>query len=491
MSTKIEMLVRSNQTEQQEYHCSMVDHIPGDEVCVLYIGGNGTIDTSESVATRKANGDAKRIRSEIIKPFFYDKNGVDIPVYAVAYDFDGYDAGVRDLSRDISRGNIDGIAKKQYLVFEPKSIKRLFRDYVMDCISENNEKISLDEVKYRLGKYDIYFSDQNSGAFYKYMDEKLRDLQYTDDEISEVFQFVQNKLKQEHMEHIDKLFNMVILPRISENEERLLITDALRRMRKITFVVHCYGAFVAKKLQEMAKSEMRKLGYSSAETNAVLNQMLIVAHAPSVRLYGQTNGFISFMSGFDEGAVTPKNWLRSYIKKNVKQDRQLMDQEKLNSMEHTWIPLVSDDFPAHVAFLSKNMGNMFIIPRGFDYSPSGFEYQIGEVNPSEHTNTSYVRAGAEQNVDGCVLNRLARNVIINGIKNSLKQHTKFTPLPDVSQLINKPKSTVVEREKTAAAFAIMRKNGNKLAQNAYEYAREVIGNWHARISGQKDKSPER
>ena len=64
------MLVRSNQTEQQEYHCSMVDRIPGDEVCVLYIGGNGTIDTSESVGTRKANGDAKRIRSEIIKPFF-------------------------------------------------------------------------------------------------------------------------------------------------------------------------------------------------------------------------------------------------------------------------------------------------------------------------------------------------------------------------------------------------------------------------------------
>ena len=485
------MLLRSNQTEQQEYHCSMVDRIPGDEVCVLYLGGNGTIDTQESVGTRKANGDAKRIRSEIIKPFFYDKNGVDIPVYAVAYDFDDYDAGARDLSRDVSRRDIDGIAKKRYLIFEPKSIKRLFRDYVMDCVSENKKKISVDEVKYRLNKYDIYFSDHNAITFYKYMDERLRDLQYADAEISEIFEFVQNKLKQEHLEHIDELFNMAILPRISENNARLPITDALRRMRKITFVTHCYGAFVAKKLQEMAKSEMRKLGYSAQEINSVLNQMLIVAHAPSVHLYRQTNGFISFMSGFDEGAVTQKNWLRSYIKKNVKQDRQLMDQEKLNSMEHTWIPLVSENFPAHVAFLSRNMGNMFIIPRGFDYSPSGSEFQIGEVNPSEHTNTHYVRAGAEQNVDGCVLNRLARNVIINGIKNSLKQHTEFTPLPDVSQLINKPKSTVVEREKTAAAFAIMRKNGNKLTQRAYEYACEVIGKCRAQKSGQKDISSER
>ena len=472
--------MRSKRTEGLAHHTAITLEIPPEETCVLYIGGNGTVDTPESPAEKKASGDAKRVQNEIVKPFFMDAMGIDIPVYAVAYDFDEDDyGGARTLHSDFSPVISDNVLKsknttKQYLVFNHKNIKREFRRYVMPWVSTDSKKISQDEIKHRTRFSKISFENPDDyDKFFHLLRGGLSKLGYDESEIESVLKIFSKLVIEQHTEHIDTLFNSLMLPRISENGKRLPIDDALRRIRKITFITHCYGAFVVKKLQEKIKSEMPKLGYSDQEIKTLLNQMLIVSHAPSCRLDNQTNGFISFMSAFDTGAETPDNWVRAYLKTYARRDARAMDANRMADMEHTWMPKFSDAAQMRAAFLPRNYGNMFIIPRGFDYEPGGDEGMIGEPNQGEHGNTHYIRM-PNQNMLGFMLNQIARNVVVNGIKNSLAQNAKFVPLPSMSELISSPTDNAKENESLANVFNQMQHNGKTLIKNVYKCATETL-----------------
>ena len=465
MTTKIKMLRRSNQTMDQEHHIEVANGVPADEVCIVYIGGNGTVDQiypEEKTALQVANGDAKRIRQEIVKPFFNDAMGVDIPVYAIAYDFDGdYDSEV-EMRHDIH---------KNVLEINEKNLRRKFK-LILPFLSENGGKVSVDETGHRWKPYIriVFTSAQAESRFNRMLYDTLLDLKYTDSEIDDIEKLVQSRKAQADNTHVTDLFNRIILPRITKNGRRVDINYALINIRKITFVSHCYGALLIRKLQDKMRKKMPEFGYSPDEIKTILNQMLVVAHAPSGRLDKQTANFYSFASAFDDKMETPNNEIKSFITMHRLADTKIMRAQELKDMEHTWMPESDVYKDMRAMFLSQNMGNMFVIPRGFDFDE--FKEYLDEDN-GEHGNTHYTPQ-AGQNKYGWLLNVIARNILVNGINNSLIQNNEFEPLPDLENLIVGPNDTIEQRTKAVKLFKQMQQNGKIFLRNVYEYATEKL-----------------
>jgi hypothetical protein len=456
-----------------------VQQIPSDEVCVVYLGGNGTVerrrnDGSISTAAQNANGNARYVRTEIIEPLFTDGAGPDIPIYSVGYDFDDMDTGgTVTLCGDNKKANVHGALRNSengrdnILVIDNRNIRRVFKNSLMPYLSERGQKIDIHEIEYRSRflKIIIDGDEKTEFNFKKELYNTLLDLKYSDLEIDAITANVDKLIRHEHTEHIDSLFQAILLPRISKNGKRLPLNDALRAVRKITFVVHCYGAFVAKKLQKKMKSEMQALGYSDKEISEVLNQMLVVAHAPSCRLDNQTNGFISFMSAFDNGALVPVNWLSKYIKERASDDSRNMVRNSVKYKEHTWFPN-QQNFGEPIAFLTRRYGNMVIVPQAFDFVID--EGMMG-VDDNEHNHTSYNWRGTSETKSGYLLNSFAKNVIVNGVRNSLAQSNGFVPLPDVSELLF-PDNNDMNKQ----IFKDMQKNGFELVRAAFQSATETL-----------------
>lgn len=479
MSTKIEMLVRSNQTMDKEYHIDVVKGVPADEVCVLYLGGNGTVDQVYPVkktAIQVANGDTKRIRSEIVKPFFNDAMGVDIPVYAVAYDFDDEFDSQLEMRHDTGRNTLN---------VTEKNLRRKLK-LILSILSENNKKISIDEIRHRwTSRIRIIFtSAQVESQFNRMLYDNLLELKYTDSEMSDIEKLVQDRILNLNNEHVTDLFNRVILPRITKNGQRRNLNETLIQIRKITFVSHCYGALLVRKLQNEMRRKMPKFGYSPDEIKLILNQMLIVAHAPSGRLDKQTANFYSFASAFDNMMETPNNEIRSFITDHRVADQKIMRAQGVKDMEHTWIPKESENANMRAMFLPQNMGNMFVIPRGFDFDE--FKDETGEYS-GEHGNTHYVGQPG-QNKYGWLLNVIARNILVNGINNSLDQADEFEPLPDLEHLILGPNDTPEQNVKAVKLFKQMQQNGKIFLRNVYEYATEKLRKCRSARKAQPDKS---
>ena len=462
MTTKIKILRRSNQTMDKEHHIEIVCDVPADEVCVLYLGGNGTEDQiypQKKSAEQVANGDVRRLRQEIVKPFFNEASGVDISVYAVAYDFDDVFDSKLEMRYDTGRHVMD-ITKK--------NLRRSFRKQIIPIISENGGKVSVDKIEHRWPRYArLFFADSDvEFEFDRMLYDTLQELKYTDTEIYDIEKLVERRKAAVDSAHITDLFNRVILPRLTLDGKRRNLNDALIQIRKITFVSHCYGALLVRKLQDEMRRKMPELGYSPDEIKTVLSQMLVVAHAPSGRLDKQTANFYSFASAFDEKMETPNNEIKSFITTRRSADKKIMSDQGLKDMEHTWMP-ESDVYKGMRAmFLPQNMGNMFVIPRAFDTDPNN-EYEF--VSENEHSNTSYVRQ-AGQNRYGWLLNTIERNVLINGIRNSLAQTDKFDPLPDLEDLIIGPNDTPEQRAKSIKIFEQMRQNGQKFLRSVFENA---------------------
>ena len=458
-----------------------VEEIPSDQVCVVYLGGNGTVDRRRddgtmSTTQENANGNAKYVRSEITNPLFANEIGIDVPIYSVGYDFDDMDqSGTVALRADNKKGSVKTALQynqssegyKNYLVIDDKTIKRTLKQILIPYLSDQGHKIDVAEIDYRARflKIIIDGDEKTEFNFKKELYDILLDLKYSDSEIDAVNNGFDKLIRHGYTEHIDSLFHSIILPRISEHGERLDLNDALRNIRRITFVVHCYGAFVAKKLQEKMKSEMSKLGYSDKEITMVLNQMLVVAHAPSCRLDNQTNGFISFMSASDNTALVPINWVSKHIKDSIAKDSQDMVHHSLKNHAHSWFPQ-SDEIGEQIAFLPRKYGNMMIVPQAFEWVIDNG--MIG-TDDAEHNHTSYDSRGATETKSGYLLNRFAKNVIVNGIKNSLAQTTEFVPLPDISELLF-PYASPVNKQ----IFDEMQKNGLILVRDAYNSATETI-----------------
>ena len=103
-----------------------------------------------------------------------------------------------------------------------------------------------------------------------------------------------------HPRYVDDLFDKALLNRISDkNGKRLSTDEACAKIRKLTIVAHCHGAYTFLKLEEKMQKKMQELGYSAEERAKIQHEMLCVAHAPYAPLGVSKSTMISFASAQD------------------------------------------------------------------------------------------------------------------------------------------------------------------------------------------------
>ena len=459
MTSASTLVLRSFDTRNNPHKIAPnVPEIPGDQVCVLYIGGNAVKTDAASSGEHKANGLAKIVEQQITNVFTDD-----IPVYAVKYDFDEKDDTARnDRSRFVFRGNNPRFDKTKYIILNDKNINYKIDNEILPIFIKDKKLLSPDMVKtFFLKIYlDSNNPDNTKQLFLNKLSARLQDLGYNKKEVKKFCTEISTQISKDNTystEYIDDIFNKAILPRITNNGKRLPLNIAMQRIRKLNIIAHCHGAYVTHELESRAENTMRNLGYSGDEIKQILSQLLVVAHAPSQKPRKTKMHFLGFISAYDNTVATTDNYVTQYVQANKNIDTSNMIKQNIPDMKHKWLPAP--------AFLGGTGGNMFIIARGFtigEHDDGGFG-----VSPDEHNNTQYARK-PYQTDDGFILNLMARNVVRNGIKNSLSQ--KFTPLPDNAELIkwDDPES------KQIPSFHAMEKNGQEFIGRVLTFAKNYI-----------------
>lgn len=153
--SSIEIGKRTDKTEDNPYGYVKVDSIPGDEVCVLCLGGDGT------TTDKAANGYAKIIKNEIL-----DEISTETPVYSIKYDFDGHNTSLaRQIANikhrtEVLRSNADiekTLSKATDEEYNPQYVNELFEKAILPRITLHNGKgkLSVDEACKRIRKLNI------------------------------------------------------------------------------------------------------------------------------------------------------------------------------------------------------------------------------------------------------------------------------------------------------------------------------------------------
>lgn len=153
--SSIEIGKRTDKTEDNPYGYVKVDSIPKDEVCVLYLGGDGA--TSDEAA----NGYAKIIKNEILSEI-----NPDIPVYSIKYDFQGHKKSVARKVANIKHHTevlventkIDStLSEATDEEHNPKYVDELFEKVILPRITLHNKKgkLATEEACKRIRKLNI------------------------------------------------------------------------------------------------------------------------------------------------------------------------------------------------------------------------------------------------------------------------------------------------------------------------------------------------
>lgn len=377
---------RVKKTEANPHGYVKVDNIPANEVCVLYLGGDG------ATSDKAANGYAKIIENEIL-----DGIEAEIPVYSITYNFEG-------------RGQ--AIARR---------------------ISNIKHRAEVLKSKAALDKTVSQATDEDYNPKY-----------------------------------VDELFEKVILPRISLRNGKGMISaeEACKRIRKLNIVAHCHGAYTALKLEEKMQAAMKKMGYSENDRKLIQSQMLVVAHAPACTLGVSKSQFISFRSAYDGDIPLKGNFFDSYIEMRKAEECRRFEAEENQDSElaekNRW-------FDLEPCFFDGKQGNLFLIKQRYEWIDG-----LGPlmINKDEHNRLSY--NDKKQTAQGRMLAHFAKTILRNGIKNSLLQDDKMTPLPPLESLVISGNASTKEKEQRA--FEKMKKNGEsfrkEVAREAMRYYRE-------------------
>lgn len=233
--------------------------------------------------------------------------------------------------------------------------------------------------------------------------------------------------------YIGQLFNEAILPRLTdETQTKLEYQEVARRIRGLNLVAHCHGGYVALKLEELMQNKMRALGYTREERDFIQSQLLVVAHEPSCPLGVSKSQFISFLSVFDESVVQADNLFGRYVqlRREEHKEREKADNEGDLTRMGTYREL--KPFPA---FFEGKKGNFFLVLRKFFAQDRGYGYY--EADGREHLDVYYNAQSKTRTEEGRQQTQFARNILVNGILNSLAQKDGFTPLPPIHELVQR------------------------------------------------------
>lgn len=220
-----------------------------------------------------------------------------------------------------------------------------------------------------------------------------------------------------HPRYVDDLFDKVLLNRISDkNGKRLSTDEACAKIRKLTIVAHCHGAYTFLKLEEKMQKKMQELGYSAEERAKIQHEMLCVAHAPYAPLGVSKSTMISFASAQD------------------------LEVRHYNNFEIE-IRAMSKNNEVMLSYFPDKQGELFLTP------------SMGE-DVEEHNFLGYLPENQGLSKEGLAIMALSGNTIVNGVKNSLSgEH-----LPPVKDLV------CGTDEKYQKLFDKLKDNGEKMWQ---------------------------
>lgn len=335
--TYIRIGQRVEKTPANEHGWKRVDFIDENETCVVVLGGNGT-DNDVS-----ASGYAKHV-VELLEQYELDDK---VNVYSVVYCDEAKEA-----------------------------------DYFMPALLQ---KRSREQLLSKYGRKDKKPISEKEKEFAREA-EKL---------------FGANVLKPENKEisdpeYIENLFEKTLLYRICENGRKLSVDEAKKRVRKLNFVVHCHGAYVFFKLEELMQKKMAELGYLKKESEDIQKQLLCVAYAPYAPLGVSKSTMISFASVKDDNV-----WHQNTFHKEIK---------KINKFKGL-----------KMSYFPDKLGDIFVVSS-----------ILKEDKPkSEHNFPNYITPRLELSEDGELFVRFSRNAVLGGVESSLSE----TPLSDVRTLV--------------------------------------------------------
>lgn len=420
-----------------------VDSIPADEVCTFYIGGNGIVNEQRGMRLGEI------VRDEILA----DIDG-KIPNYVMVYD--EWDVANNrperlvemDKNGDNVLPSVDGITT---IYLTEKNLDNVFRRRILPLIIRGGSRF--------ISKTNFAYDGDVEEIFSRFITKVRTNMKHLNFPENVIHATINITLA--HMvpyaeyapEYPNEIFNRVLLPRIIDDAGNRLDTDtALRRVRKINILALCHGAHVLHMIESKMNQEMRHLEYNTDEIRRVMAQVLSVAFAPSCALGKSKFKTYSFTSAYDYVADRPNNWVQKYVETNLKVER-----ERFNTGEPNWVW----NFPP--MFLDGRYGNAFIVKQRFELEST--EDGPNMIGRDEHNDVHYFpRAGAT--TDGELLGFLAHNILVNGIKNSLAQDKKHTPLPPIDELILDEKHP----DELGNIFMKMLANGQEFIHSVHGFA---------------------
>lgn len=329
-----------------------VDYVPEDETCVVVLGGSG------ADSDRHANSYAKDI-DELLEENNLKKS---VQIYSIVYRTDVEDDAffmpflLQKKSREVL---LEKYGRKEVLPYTPKQeafMQKAQKLYGQFVLSKSNPEIS-------------------------------------------------------DPEYVERLFEKVLLYRISEDNKKLDVQEAMKRIRKLNIVAHCHGAYVFLKLEEIMRRKMDELGYSKKEQDAIQKQLLCVAYAPYAPLGVSKCTMISFCSLADE-EVWHQNAFHRELK-NLDQNGQF-----------------------ELSYFQKKQGEVMVAPS-----------MTKEKDGAEHSFSNYVMPERELSKEGKVVLFYSQNAILNGVKSSLTGRS-IRSLEDVLCAGDAKASDILEKLKT-------------------------------------------
>ena len=263
--------------------------------------------------------------------------------------------------------------------------------------------------------------------------------------------------------YIDELYKKLIEPRLFDAKTKKLLptNEACRRLRMMTFVAHCHGAYVALKLEDKMQAEMKKAGCSLEDRKKIQSQMMILAYAPACPLGIANSQMISFKTVYDEEQPQISNWFNHYVTKRRYEEKRrfLAEQEHKEEdiKKFRW-------FDFKPCYFGKKQGNLFMIKNAFRWNEEDGPWMI---NTDEHNRVDY-NIAFDHTQEGKIMTWYRKAILFNAVKNSLENQSGYKPLPPLEELILPP---VKERQaRYKEFFAEMAENGKNFRKEVCAYA---------------------
>ncbi|MBO4480603.1 MAG: hypothetical protein J5742_03205 [Alphaproteobacteria bacterium] len=435
-SFKIYRVVNDN----DEYKLLPTDSVPGDSVCTVYIGGNGIIN--EKRATRLGAIVDKEILRDV----------ADIPNYVIMYDAleVADNRSERLVEMDKNADNVLPRTDVSAVIYlNEKNIDVAYRRRVLPLLINNGPR----------GIWRIQFAVEgdNEEIVSRLMQKINTTMRWLNFDQGVIFATLNMVLTHSYQytdftpQYPAEIFEKILLPRISDGRgNRIDIDTALRQIRKINLLAQCHGGHVVRVMEQSMTAAMKKMGYTETEINRIMSQVLVAAYAPSCAMGNSKFQFIGFMSIYDYVVDVPNNWVFRFIS-----DNRVAEADRFSTGVKDW------EWKLPPMFLGGRDGNIFLVKQRFKYLDAP-----NSIGREEHNDLHYFPT-TNATDDGKLLGTLAHNVIVNGIRNSLTQDNRYTPLPPIDELIlDNPNDAKIKN-----MFMKMTASGNEFMRSVYNYAR--------------------